>query len=102
VKGAALCGASGGDRLDLVGGQHLAADCPVSAFDLVHLDPGYTTHVLALDGDQPAATRRRRISLPQRREVVTFNVQQEWLNIFGADLTNAYGIDEFTLTMTTN
>jgi hypothetical protein len=39
---------------------------------------------------------------PQQREGVAFKVQEEWLNMFGEDLNSAYGIDKFTLTLTTN
>jgi hypothetical protein len=39
---------------------------------------------------------------PQQREGVAFKVQEEWLSMFGESLNSAYGINEFTLTMSTN
>lgn len=39
---------------------------------------------------------------PQQREGVAFAVQEEWLNMFGESLESAFGIDEFTLTISTN
>src|SRR5450432_92085 len=37
------------ERLYGLGGQCLAADPPIAAFDFVDLDPGHTAHVLAFD-----------------------------------------------------
>jgi hypothetical protein len=39
---------------------------------------------------------------PQQREGLAFAVQQQWLGMFGESLESAYGIDDFTLTLSTN
>jgi hypothetical protein len=36
---------------------------------------------------------------PQQREKLAYQVQEEWLAMFGEDLKSAYGLDAFTLTI---
>jgi hypothetical protein len=38
---------------------------------------------------------------PQQREKLAYQVQEEWLGMFGESLKSAYGLDKFTLTLQT-
>jgi hypothetical protein len=42
-----------------------------------------------------------RFECPQEREQLAYWAQDRWLNLFGTDLTREFGIDPFTLKITT-